>query len=92
MCVSIDNNKTCAFSGLPLSKQTNLGVFCDELCGYKEAQIFDLLSQESTPQRIDVLPTKPLEFGKQKSLSATADKYIDAVHSWIETMKSKFFS
>jgi len=92
MCVSFDNNKTCAFSGLPLVKHSKYGVFCDELCGYKEAQIFNLLSQETAPQRIDVLPTKPLEFGKQKSLSATADKYIDAIHSWIETVKSKFFS
>lgn len=90
MCVSIDN-KTCVFSGLALSKQTKYGVFCDELCGYKEAQIFDSLNQKDTPQRIDVLPTKPIEFGKP-SVSSAADKYIEAIHDWIETVKSKFFS
>ena len=88
MCVSIDN-KTCVFSGLALSKQTKYGVFCDELCGYKEAQI---ISNLNDPNRVDVLPTKPMEFGKTKSVSATADKYIEAVHTWIETVKSKFFS
>jgi len=89
MCVSADNNKTCVFSGLPLTKHTKYGIFCDELCGYKEAQIISNLNDQN---RVDVLPTKPMDFSKTKSVSASADKYIDTVHAWIEAVKSKFFS
>lgn len=97
MCVSIDSKNTCVFSGLPMSRQTPYGLFCNELCGYKETEIFAALNGE-LPKKVerkslDVLPTKPLIAGsKEPSKSNAADRYIAAVHAWIEAVKSKFFS